>query len=202
MTTIHRGARALHVPLAILLGAAIVACSPAPPSSAPPAESPSLPTAAPSISVAPSIDPGSPSPSVVPSVVPPGSLADCPVTTPEVAPVQASSMFGAGSATGNDALWVGALGPGGVIAADERLVEPDGSIGWKLGWYRLVSGRLEITGRRLDATAPPLRASIPDGYGLTGFQSTGVTFATEGCWEITGTVADTPLTFVVFVIRA
>jgi hypothetical protein len=59
-----------------------------------------------------------------------------------------------------------------------------------------VRGRLHITGRRIDAEAPPLRSHVPD-YGLTGFQSTAVTFPTVGCWEVTGRVASqTSLTFV------
>jgi hypothetical protein len=110
-------------------------------------------------------------------------------------------LFGWGSAVGNADLWVGGLGDGGVIRADARLVERDGSIGWKLGWWRVVSGRLVITGRRLDAPAPPLRASVLDGYGSRGFQATGVSFPTEGCWEVTGAVGDAEVTFVTFVLR-
>jgi hypothetical protein len=109
-------------------------------------------------------------------------------------------MFGSESAFGNAGLWVGGLGEQGVIVADPARIESDGSIGWKLGWYRLVAGSLTISGRRLDAAGPPLRASVPDGYGTRGFQASGVSFPTEGCWEVTGTVGDTSLTFVVFVL--
>jgi hypothetical protein len=35
---------------------------------------------------------------------------------------------------------------------------------------------------------PPLRATIPDGYGETGFQATGLSFPTEGRWEIVARV--------------
>ena len=41
----------------------------------------------------------------------------------------------------------------------------------------------------------------PDGYGLTGFQASGITFPTEGCWEISGTVGSATLTFVTYVIK-
>jgi hypothetical protein len=58
-----------------------------------------------------------------------------------------------------------------------------------------------LTSRRLDAPAPPLRADVPAGYGTTGFQASGVSFRTEGCWEITGKVRQTTLTFVTFVIK-
>jgi hypothetical protein len=128
--------------------------------------------------------------------------ADCPVTTPTTAPAEfAERLFGSGSAVGNDALWVGGLGADGVIPADPRFVEPDGSIGWKLGWRRITPGTLTITGRRLDAPAAPLRASVPEGYGDSGFQASGVYFPTEGCWEVTGSVGDAALTFVVFVLK-
>ena len=69
------------------------------------------------------------------------------------------------------------------------------------GWWRAATGTLEITGRRLDAPAPPARAHVPDGYGDTGFQASGVDFPTEGCWEVTGTLLTTRLTFVTFVIK-
>lgn len=132
---------------------------------------------------------------------PPG-LAACPVSEPGPAPDEIRErMFGSAFAVGNDDLWVGGLGPGGVLPADERMVEEDGSIGWKLGWWRYVRGSLEITGRRLDGGAPPLRASVPDGYGSTGFQAAGVYFPTDGCWEVTGRVGEASLTFVVFVVR-
>jgi hypothetical protein len=135
----------------------------------------------------------------------PRTIADaesCPVTTPGKAPAEIGDrLFGSAYAFGNSDLWVGGLGPDGVIPADSRFVESDGSIGWKLGWWRIASGTLTITGRRLDAPAPPLRASVPDGYGPQGFQASGVYFSTEGCWEVTGTVASSELTFVTFVFR-
>lgn len=81
------------------------------------------------------------------------------------------------------------------------LLNPDGSLSWKLGWYRLTSGTLSISGRRLEAEAAPLRTSVPDGYGPIGFQASGVDFPTEGCWQITGSVGTSSLTFVVFVRR-
>jgi hypothetical protein len=44
----------------------------------------------------------------------------------------------------------------GVIKADPRLVDKDGSIHMKVGWWRGVSRRLSIQGHRLDASAPLL----------------------------------------------
>ena len=135
----------------------------------------------------------------------PLTLADaesCPVTTAGRAPDDIGDrLFGTDSAFGSDELWVGGLGDRGVILADSRSIESDGSIGWKFGWWRIVPGTLTITGRRLDAPGPPLRGSAPDGYGSTGFQASGVSFPTEGCWEVTGSVGGSELTFVTFVIR-
>jgi len=36
---------------------------------------------------------------------------------------------------------------------------------------------------------------------MTGFQSSGVYFPTEGCWEVSGRVGTTTLSFVTFVIK-
>jgi hypothetical protein len=62
-------------------------------------------------------------------------------------------------------------------------------------------GAIHADPRRLDAPAPPLRASIPDGFGSSGLQASRVFFPTEGCWEITGTVGGQTLSFVTFVLR-
>jgi hypothetical protein len=128
--------------------------------------------------------------------------AACPVTMPGPAPSAFGRLlFGSATAAGNESLWVGGLGDGGIILADRSLVEPSGAISWKLGWYRLVAGQLAISGRRLDASAPPLAASVPSGYGSSGSQASGVEFPTEGCWQLTGTVGSASLTVVTFVLR-
>ena len=128
---------------------------------------------------------------------------DCPVTQPTTAPPEIGDrLFGSGSAHGNADLWVGGLWPHGITAVGESYVASDGSIGMKFGWWRNLRGQLEITGRRLDGDAPALEADVPDGYGDTGFQASGVSFPTEGCWEVTGTVGGSSLTFVTFVSRS
>ena len=139
-----------------------------------------------------------------PSPVTLANAADCPVTVPTAAPPEiGDQLFGSGRAHGNEDLWVGGLWPDGIIAVhwSSSFVAPDGSIGMKFGWWRNVSGELEITGRRLDGSAPPLHAGVPDGYGGTGFQASGVSFPTEGCWEVTGSVGSSSLTFVTLVIK-
>jgi hypothetical protein len=80
-------------------------------------------------------------------------------------------------------------------------VRDDGAIEMKVPWWRGVPGRLTIEGRRLDATAVPLTAWIPTGYGREGFQSTAITFPTPGCWEVTGRVANASLTFVTLILE-
>jgi hypothetical protein len=133
-----------------------------------------------------------------PSIAPTGLLSNCPVTQPVHAgpAVAPGALFGEAAAFGNADLWVGALGPGGVFTLQP---DPVYGMGTKLGWYRIAKGKLEITGRRLDGSAPPLTSHVPDGYGEIGFQSSGVDFPSEGCWKVTGTVGAARLTFVTFV---
>jgi hypothetical protein len=79
------------------------------------------------------------------------------------------------------------LGPGGEIAVDGVLL-PDGSVGIKAPWWRGpgVRGRLRLRARRLDAPAPNVDRTVPpSGYGLTGFQATGLSLPTPGCWKVT-----------------
>jgi hypothetical protein len=70
--------------------------------------------------------------------------------------------------------------------------------GVKVGWFRPEGAKLEITGQRLDAKAPPLDAHVPCCY-PTRFQATGLIFPTEGCWEVTARAEDSLLSFVVWV---
>jgi hypothetical protein len=87
------------------------------------------------------------------------------------------------------------LWPHGSARAIDDNVNGRGEIEMKFPWDRGIRGRLRISGRRLDADAPPLRSDVPD-YGPTGFQPTALIFPTEGCWEVTGTVRRSSLTFV------
>lgn len=138
-----------------------------------------------------------------PSPAPSSRLVQgCPVTIPSPVPSfeqWRASLFGSDSAYGNGKLWVGALWQGGVIDVGPEFFRPDG--GAKFGWYRSVPGTLQITGRRLDGAAPPLRADVPSGYGEMGFQASGIYFPTPGCWEVTGAMATTSLSFVTLVIK-
>ena len=138
----------------------------------------------------------------------PVTMADarhCPVTIGHpVPPAQPwrDSLAGFDSAYGNGSLWVGALWPHGVVIITPDNVNPDGRMEMKFGWYRLTSGYLTITGRRLDGPAPPASGhTFPGSYGLTGFNASGVIFPTEGCWQVTGRAGRAALTFVTFVIK-
>jgi hypothetical protein len=84
-------------------------------------------------------------------------------------------------------------GPGFVLS--------DGALSMKFGWQRRVHGALTITGRRLDATASPLRANIPSGYGDIGFQATALIFPTPGWWEVTGKAGAASLSFITRVVK-
>jgi hypothetical protein len=127
----------------------------------------------------------------------------CPVTQPGPELKVGDGGFNYGDASLAVALWpkgrlpAGTLPDGGSYAEIHR----DGSITAKIGWWRGEQGTLRVDGERLDASAPPLRAHVPAGYGATGFQPTGLTFATTGCWRVAGSVGDARLQFVVRVSK-
>jgi hypothetical protein len=135
---------------------------------------------------------------------PVASPVSCPITQPNgKQPPLEANVFGRGNGDyANDVLWTSLWIWGeGIVNVPPDHVQLDGSLGGlKWAWYRYVPGRLTIEGRRLDAPASPLRAEVPDGYGDRGFQVSGITFPTAGCWEVTGRVGDGSLTFVVLVV--
>jgi len=95
-------------------------------------------------------------------------------------------------------LIAGRLPGGGSMAT----INPNGSIWAKFGWWRANDdARLTISGHRLDAAAPPLTADVPNVYGI-GFQPTGLTFSTTGCWRVTGTFKKARLSFTVLVTKS
>ncbi len=120
----------------------------------------------------------------------------CPITIPNGSRPPGST-FGA-EFHGNGSIWVGTWHSNVVVWPAGAV----GSVTAKFGWWRAVAGKLRIEGYRLDGPAPPLVAHVPDGYGDSGFQSSGITFPTEGCWQVTGRVGDASLTFVTLVLAA
>ena len=128
----------------------------------------------------------------------PGLRTACAVTLP-------NGRHPPGTAAGP--VWYGngklftALWPHGVIVADPRFINPDGSIGMKFPWWgtHVPPKLLRIRGQRLDGPARPLRARVnwgaPPGF-RGSFWATGLTFPRTGCWQVTGRVGKVQLTFV------
>src|SRR5215213_5694129 len=116
---------------------------------------------------------------VTPEVTPPAGLRSLTSTAPPCAVTPSNKStpiadWGAES-LGNGSLWT-LFWRGNTVLADPSYVLPDGSVEMKWPWWRAVPGQLAITGRRLDAPAPPLSANIAQGYGDTGFQPSSIHF--------------------------
>ncbi len=141
----------------------------------------------------------------LPPNTPPSSAAStntslpCPVTMPNGS--TPPGEYPRRSHHGNGALWTALWPDGRVVFTPDGpgRVLPDGSLAMKWPWWRGVRGKLTIEGNRLDGSATRLRARIPGGYGDIGFQATELIFPTKGCWEVTGKVSETSLTFVTLV---
>jgi hypothetical protein len=103
---------------------------------------------------------------------------------------------------GNGELQALGLPPDGVLRIERVNVAEDGSLYTKLGWFRAKKGELHITGQRIDAPSPPLRAESTPNAPDDGFEASGLTFSSQGCWRVTGRIGDgRPLSFVTFVVR-
>ena len=132
----------------------------------------------------------------------------CPVTIPTHTVPPDAGFSAAGFNYGNARLRVHLYWPRGTLPAgilpdggSYAVVMDDGSIWAKVGWWRGLPRRLVITGRRLDAAAPPLQADVPGGYGEQGFVPSGLIFPTVGCWRVRGRLGPAQLTFVVKVTK-
>ncbi len=99
---------------------------------------------------------------------------------------------------GNGDVWT-SLPTDGTLRIFPRAARIDDTAHVKFPWWRRVP--FTISGRRLDAPAPPLRANMGDGYGLPGFQPSELSFPSEGCWEISAKTDTATLTFVQRVVR-
>lgn len=96
----------------------------------------------------------------------------------------------------------GTLVAGRLRSGGERaVVNPDGSIYAKYGWWRAGSAKPVIAGWLTTNARRHLRASVPGGYGR-GFQATALTFPTTGCWHVTGRFEGASLTFTVLVTKS
>ena len=136
--------------------------------------------------------------------------ASCPITVPQnppfVPPAPYDSMSFEGEFWyGSNSLWT-AVRQNGIWEALPH--NPEGYT-QKVFWWRdgYVSTEepepaLTVTGERLDAVAPPLKASkATNAYAgdIGSAMLVGVDMPTLGCWKITGKYADTELSFVVWV---
>ncbi|MBV8051874.1 MAG: hypothetical protein JOZ80_11835 [Acidobacteriaceae bacterium] len=77
---------------------------------------------------------------------------------------------------------------------------------WRDGYDPAIEPQpdLKVTGKRLDAPAPPLHVDKPTSGWVKRdqpFMLTGINFPTLGCWEITGRYKDDELTFVIWVTK-
>jgi len=97
----------------------------------------------------------------------------------------------------NGRLVAGRLPSGGSRAT----IGPDGSIYAKVGWWRAGSAKPVVSGRLVGHPARRLHADVPNGYG-SGFQATGLTFPTTGCWRVTGSFGGATIAFTVLVTKS
>lgn len=144
----------------------------------------------------------------VAALIPP---ADCPVTTAESTSFEAPEPYSPTAPWdgmfwfGSEGLWT-ALQTNGVWSG---LPDNPGGYTQKIAWWSRgyvwnveTQPSLMVTGKRLDAEAPSLKASGANGAYADDMGSAmmmGVDFPTLGCWEITGQYKESELTFVVWV---
>lgn len=149
-------------------------------------------------------------PSAAVAAVPPAS---CPITQPTTPlfippspyPPAPPSLYAGEFWSGTAMLWT-------MVRVDgtwRALPYHNGTYTQKIFWWRQgydyrtePEPNLTVTGRRLDAPAPPLGASrATNGFrdDIGSFMVVGVDIPSPGCWEITGDSAGTVLRFVVWV---
>ncbi len=148
---------------------------------------------------------------LTPTAVPTLDREDCAVTPPPQTPFVAPAPYHphapwAGTSWyGTNRLWT-VLPSEGVWSGLARNADGYGQkvFWWREGysWTEDPTPQLTVTGRRLDAPAPPLHAhEATNAYAedIGSAMLVGVSFPTLGCWEITGEVHDQELSFVVWV---
>ena len=144
-------------------------------------------------------------------VVPPSAApASCPVTRPPSPPFIPPSDYVPLPGSPSE-FWYGNAGLFVLLPSDGSWVGlpyHDGAYGQKVFWghqgYDYAAEpqpAITVTGRRLDAPAPPLtadsgtNAASPE---MGSMMLTGVGFPTRGCWEISGAYQGNTLSFVVW----
>jgi len=130
--------------------------------------------------------------------------ASCQVTKPNG--IVAGSSERNERSYGNALLSVGPFGlwPNGTVVfrpGGAGFQTQDGALGMKFGWTRGIRGKLNVTGRRIDADAPPLRFETGTPNSESGFIASYLIFSTPGCWEVTAQIGDRVDSRIIFVTR-
>lgn len=131
----------------------------------------------------------------------------CPVTLPRALPADLQASFGEDAPAGiwNGSLFTGGWPDGTIVfrQGGPGFVLSDGSLSMKFLWLKGTGlrGSLTVEGKRLDASAPPLRTHILTGFEDLSYQPSSLIFPTTGCWQVTAQVAQTKLTFVTRVVE-
>lgn len=131
----------------------------------------------------------------------------CPVTIPTTdRPGENSTPFDSQDALHHEnGIWV-TIPEDGVIELGLEDALTFGPLeGWRsqtVTWLRDegVEGFIEVFGQRLDAESefsPQTPLSPQRQYVRIGFVQTGLAFPSEGCWQVTGTVGDASISWVV-----
>ena len=130
------------------------------------------------------------------SVRPNLALSACPVTPP--GGPRPPTAVGLAPYLGDGRLWVG-LWPRGLVIVPPDDISRDGVLHMKFPWYRgpSVHGVLRINGSRLDGNG--VARGRTDGYGLTGFNASSISFSRQGCYQIVGSAGGATLSFVTMV---
>jgi hypothetical protein len=138
-----------------------------------------------------------------------GVPSTCPVTKPSDKPLvppypYPATPYPGGSWFGTDRLWI--VGPPIVWKGLPHYTPNDPTFRQKMQWWRQGYDfrtepipKLKVTGRRLDAPAPPLITEVSNVAWSKPSMMVGMNFPALGCWEITGRYEDDELTFVVWV---
>jgi len=148
-----------------------------------------------------------------PTPAPASSLppAECPITQPQTPPFvpfnRKPSLNSGEFWYGSDKLWtvVRSNGTWSNLPYSSSSGYTQKVFWWRQGYDVQAEPQpdLKVTGRRLDAPAPPLVASrATNAYAddIGSAMLVGVAVPSAGCWEITGQYRDAKLSFVVWVV--